>query len=121
MDDIHAKMESLIKHKKDFVLIYITFPQLKNREFSDLTSIVQEGCSIKCREIERALRHSYIYQKNIYTYTLVMPITSQKHAEQAAEKLREIIFEPLFNKNIDSFGVKFYNSQYKNSPEFLLT
>lgn len=32
----------------------------------------------------------------------------------------EIIFEPLYNKNIDNFGVKFYNSQYKNSPEFWL-
>ena len=32
----------------------------------------------------------------------------------------EIIFEPLYNKNIDNFGIKFYNSQYKNSPEFWL-
>lgn len=32
----------------------------------------------------------------------------------------EIIFEPIFNKSIDSFGIKFYNSTYKNSPEFWL-
>lgn len=32
----------------------------------------------------------------------------------------EIIFEPLYNKNIDNFGIKFYNSQYKHSPEFWL-
>jgi len=95
MDDIDARLGKLIKRKKDFVIIYITFPQLKNREFSDLTSIVQEGCSIKCREIEHTLKYSYIYSKNIYTYTLVMPIENQKEAEKAAEKLREIIFEPF--------------------------
>lgn len=32
----------------------------------------------------------------------------------------EVTFEPIYNKNIDIFGIQFYNHNQPSSPEFQL-
>lgn len=100
ISDIDARLKSYMKHHRHFVLIHITFPQLQKREYSDVSSIVQEGASKKCREIEDLLYHEYIYASNPHTYTLIARVKNQEKAEELAEKIRSIISEPfLYNGN----------------------
>lgn len=94
--DIDARLRSYMKHHNRFVLIQITFPQLQKREYSDINSIVLEGASKKCREIEDLSHHQYIYTQNPYTYTLIARVRNQEKAELLAEKIRGIISEPFF-------------------------
>jgi len=117
MDGIDTRIKKSIKRKKNFVIIYITFPQLRKREFSDITSIVQEGSSQKCRQIEGLFSNGHIYKKDSFTYTMFAPVKNTEEAEVLAEKIRLILSEPF-----EYFGKKykvFYKQVVINSSSML--
>lgn len=95
LDGLDTRIRKAIKRRTNFVLIYISFPQLQKREFSDIKPIVENGSSQKCRKIENLLIDGHIYCQNIHTYTMFAPVKDQEYAEILAEKVRKIISEPV--------------------------
>lgn len=90
IDAMESVVQKAIKRKQNYVIINIIFPQLRNREFSDMSSLIEDASSSMCRRIERMNKKIRIYSSTIYDYSLFCEIDNFSEGEQISEGIRQI-------------------------------
>jgi len=90
-----ATISRAIKFKRNFVLINVGFPQLKSREFSNLTTVIEDASSSICRQIERLNSTGRIYITSDYSFTLFARVKNPDEAAHISQKIKEILDVPV--------------------------
>ena len=98
---LYSYLDSVIKNKEKYVLVYTRFPSIQKQEFSDMRQQIYYAAAKVCRRLERARFGVRIYTHNIYTYMLFAKVKDDKDADDVIEKLKEVL-----SQEIEINGVK---------------
>lgn len=98
-DAIATQISKAIKHKKKYLLLNVSFPQLQKREFSSLRNLIEYISSEKCRKIERIMPGLRLYSSSVYNYYLFATIHREKSADRIIEEVAAVLNEPITYKD----------------------
>jgi len=115
IEAMYTLADSDIRHNRNYAVIVVTFPQLKNREYSDVSATVDEASAFLMRKIERLRKRARMYSPNIYTYAFYSRVKDGSEAEEIAAEIRSIIGEPIQYKDI-TYKVYYKQIVLSNNP-----
>lgn len=95
IEALQSNIERVITYRRKFVLVRVEFPQLKSREFSDVSAIIEDASSIVCRAIEHLHLSSRIYMTTDYTFTMLATVRNREQAIDLSYKITSILDTPV--------------------------
>lgn len=108
-----ARFTDSVTMKRNFLVLYLNFPQLKNVNYAIHNNKIEEIASKVCRRIEQQHHMVHIYRFNNVDFAMILYIKDEERIRQFLNSVEQCIIEHM---HYSSFNVNYKIVAIQNNP-----
>lgn len=112
-NSFNARFSDSVKMKRNFLVVYLSFPQLKNVNYAVHNSKIEVIAAKVCRKIEHQHHMVHIYRFNNVDFAMIIYIKNEAKVRQFLNNVEQCLIEHM---HYSTFNVNYKIVAIQNNP-----